>query len=224
MNNVHEYKVEITTGQYVTAPLEQQLMIRHLLGENVEYHFEIYFHWYNMIHELGHAIFEYNCPNRLHPADEEQLVNQFAIAYWRHYGEIEKLESLCSIVHDSLRKFVVPTDNAKDHLSYAKEHWGTEELYDFNNYGWFQFSCVEYSISQHLSLEQALSDMGLTQVQRQQRVLFQYNVDEMMPYKVIEDAKKALCCWGIKLPTEIDVVLSDDPNRHMCQSIRICES
>lgn len=120
MNNVDEYKVEITTGQYVTAPLEQQLVIRHLLGENVECHFEIYFHWYNMIHELGHAIFEFNCPNRPHPADEEQLVNQFAIAYWRHYGEIEKLESLCSIVHDSLRKFVVPTDNAKDHLAMQK--------------------------------------------------------------------------------------------------------
>lgn len=61
MNNVDEYKVEITTGQYVTAPLEQQLMIRHLLGEDVENHFDIYFHWYNMIHELGHAIGQSFC-------------------------------------------------------------------------------------------------------------------------------------------------------------------
>ncbi|WP_181951266.1 hypothetical protein [Paenibacillus aquistagni] len=93
MNNVHEYKVEITTGQYVTAPLEQQLMIRHLLGENVECHFEIYFHWYNMIHELGHAIFEYNCPNRPHPADEEQLVNHFAIEeeVTEYVSELERI-------------------------------------------------------------------------------------------------------------------------------------
>lgn len=222
MKNVNEYKVEITTGQYITAPLEQKLMIKNLLGEDVEYNFEIYFHWYNMIHELGHAVFEFNCSNRPHPVDEEQFVNNFAIAYWRHYGEIEKLETLYSLVHESLSKFIVPTHNNKNHLVYAKEQWGEEEFCSFNNYGWFQFSCVENSISQQISLEQALSDMGLTNVQWQKGVLLKYEVDKMMPYKVIEDAKKILCSWGIILPQEISVVLSDDPNCHMCQSKCIC--
>lgn len=221
MKNVNEYKVEIITGQYITAPLEQKLMIKNLLGEDVEYHFEIYFHWYNMIHELGHAVLEYNCPNRPHPADEEQWVNNFAIAYWRHYGEIEKLETLRSIVHEALSKFIVPTDNNKNHLDYAKEQWGKEELYSFNNYGWFQFRCVEQSISQQLSLEQVLRDMGLTNIQWQKEMLLEYKVDERMPYQVIEDAQHLLYSWGISLPKEISVVLSDDPNCHMCQSKRM---
>lgn len=152
MKDVDEYKVEITTGQYITAPLEHKLMIQNLLGKNVEYNFEIYFHWYNIIHELDHAVFEYNCSNRPHPIDEEQFVNNFAIAYWRHYGEIEKLETVCSIVHESLSRFVVPAQNNINHLVYGKEQWGKEEFYNFNNYGWFQFSCVQNSISQQISL------------------------------------------------------------------------
>lgn len=218
MNNFDEYKVEITTGQYITAPLKQKLVIRNLFGEDVEYNFEIYFHWYNMIHELGHAVFEYNCFNRPHPADEEQLVNNFAIAYWRHYGEVEKLKTLCSIVRESLSKFIVPKQNNKNYLAYAKEKWGTEELCSFNNYGWFQFSCVENSISKQITLEQALIDMGLTHVQWEKKMLLKYNVDERIPYKVIEDAKEVLSHWGVTLPKEVSVVLSDDPNCHMCQS------
>lgn len=221
MKNVDEYKVEITTGQYITAPLEQRLMIRNLFGEDVAYNFEIYFHWYNMIHELGHAVFEYNCLNRPHPADEEQLVNNFAVAYWRQYGEVEKLKTLCSIIRESLGKFIIPTQNNENYLTYAKERWGTEELYTFNNYGWFQFSCVENSITRKITLEQALIDMGLTQVQCEKKMLLKYNVDETMPYKIIEDAKEVLSYWNIIMPTEVSVVLSDDPNCHMCQSKHI---
>lgn len=64
--------------------------------------------------------------------------------------------------------------------------------------------------------------MGVTNIQWQKGMLLKYKVDEMMPYKVIEDAKKILCSWGITLPKEISVILSDDPNCHMCQSKRIC--
>ena len=221
LKNVDEYKVEITTGQYATAPLEQKLMIQNILGEDAAYNFEIYFHWYNMIHELGHAVFEYNCLYRPHIADEEQLVNDFSIAYWRHYGEADKLKTLCSIVRESLGKFIVPAQDSKNYLAYAKEQWGTQEFNSFNNYGWFQFSCVEKSISKQITLEQALIDMGLPHVQRQKKMLLKYAADERMPYKVIKDAKEVLNHWGITLPKEVCVVLSDDPNCHMCQSKHI---
>jgi hypothetical protein len=219
LKNVNDYKVAITTGQYLTAPLEQRLMVRDLFGENVEYSFEIYFHWYNMIHELGHAVFEYNCVKRPHPVAEEQLVNNFAVAFWRYYGEVEMLKILGSLVKETLNRFTVPSMNNKDHLSYAYEQWGTEELYRFNNYGWFQFSCVEYSLSNPKSLEQALIDMGLTHIQCDKKILLKYDVDDRMPFKVIEDAKEVLSHWGILLPDEVSVILSDDLNCHNCQSI-----
>ena len=171
-----------------------------------------------MIHELGHAIFEYNCPNRPHPMYEEQLVNNFAIAYWRHYGEAEKFERLSSIIKGLLGKFVVPAKDNESYMIYAKENWGTEEFYSFNNYGWFQFSCVEHSISKQITLEGALLNMGLTHVQSRKKQLLAYDVDCRMAYKVIKDATEILCDWGVILPREVNVILSDDPNCHMCQS------
>lgn len=218
MKNTNDYKIEITTGQYITAPLEQKSMIQNLFGKNVEYDFEIYFHWYNMIHELGHAIFEYNCSSRPHPVDEEQLVNDFAVAYWQHYGEAEKLDILSLIVHKLLEKFIVPAQEKKEHIAYAKEHWHTEEFFTFNNYGWFQFSCVRNSISRNLTLKQALLNIGVTHVQYRKKMILHYDVDDWMPYKVIKDATKILSSWGVLFPKEINVILSDNPNCHMCQS------
>lgn len=171
-----------------------------------------------MIHELGHAIFEYNCSNRPHPVEEEQLVNNFAIAYWQHYGEAEKLEILSLLVHKLLEKFIVPVQEQKDHIAYAKEHWHTDEFFSFNNYGWFQFSCVKNSISRQIMLEQVLLDMGVTHVQHGKKITLHYDVDGQMPYKVIKDATKILGSRGILLPKEVNVILSDDPNCHMCQS------
>lgn len=56
-------------------------------ADNAEYNYELYFHWYNLIHELGHIIIMFNSVSHPHPAAEEQLVNNFAVACWQHYGE-----------------------------------------------------------------------------------------------------------------------------------------
>lgn len=87
MVNINDYRVSILTGDYEQAPQEQKKMIQELFGENAEYNYELYFHWYNVIHELGHFIMMYNSPSRPHHAEEEQLVNNFAYAYWKHYGD-----------------------------------------------------------------------------------------------------------------------------------------
>ena len=80
MENVKNYRIKIITGQFSQAPEDQQQMIRELLGDDAEYRYELYFHWYNVLHELGHAVMMFNSPSRPHPAEEEQLVNNFAAA------------------------------------------------------------------------------------------------------------------------------------------------
>ena len=140
MENIEDYRIRIVTGQYQKAPLEQKKMIQELFGEEAEYHYEIYFHWYNVLHELGHAIMMFNASSRPHPAEEEQLVNNFAYAYWKHYGEQKKLKTLSFIVDETICKFTIPTNGNEDYMAYAKRVWGTEELYSFNNYGWFQYA------------------------------------------------------------------------------------
>lgn len=109
MRNTNDYKVKIVTGDYHLASKEQHEMLENLLGAEAEYKYEIYFHWYNVIHELGHAIMMFNCAERPHPAEEEQMVNNFAYAYWSHYGEPKKIEKLREIVNNTLPNLWFPT-------------------------------------------------------------------------------------------------------------------
>lgn len=220
IKNVKEYRVEITTGQYHAASLESQELVRGILGEQAETDFEIYFHWYNVMHEFGHVIMEFNTVTRPHPVEEEQLVNDFAVAYWRRYGEPEKLERLRTIVTTSLGRFTVPADENMSHIEYATAKWDhMDELFNFNNYGWFQFSCVQQSLSRPESLEQALVNMGVQKAQPQEKTVLRYQVDDSMASRVIKDAAKIMRAWGILLPERIEVLYSDDPNCHMCESV-----
>ena len=65
MENMKDYRIKIVTGQYQKAPAEQKQMIQELFGEEAEYKYEIYFHWYNVLHELGHAIMMFNASSGL---------------------------------------------------------------------------------------------------------------------------------------------------------------
>lgn len=203
----------IITGQYRAADAVQQAMIQSLFGENAEYRYEVYFHWYNVIHELGHAIMMFNQPERPHPAQEEQLVNDFAVAYWRHYGEEDKLRELSGIVEDALSRLAAPSQDG--HLEYAEKNWGTDAFITFESYGWFQFSCVQSALSGHMSLEQALARMSPFPVIHQESMTLPYAVNEGIAQSVVTEAIRILTSWGITLPQQIPVSFCDDVNCHM---------
>ena len=216
MYDAKNYRLKITTGLYRSAPPEDREMLKGLFGEEAEYDYEIYFHWYNVIHELGHAILRFNLPELPHPADEEQLVNNFAVAYWRHYGEKEKLENLQSIVCETLQRFSAPTQD-KSYIQFAKENWDTDELSSFNNYGWFQFSCVNAAILNPLSLDEVLREMCACEVIPQRPEITQYDICEEMPIRIISDAMNIMKTWGMQLPENFEVIFCDDVNTHNCQ-------
>ena len=223
MENIKDYRIKIVTGKYQNAPLEQKRMIQELFGENTENNYEIYFHWYNVIHELGHAIMMFNSLSRPHPVEEEQLVNNFAYAYWQYYGEKKKLKEFCSIVDETIQKFTIPTRNNKSYIDYAKDKWGKEELFTFNNYGWFQFSSVKTAITGAQNLEQALNRMCSSQVFPNKAETMQYEICDQMAAQVVADAVRSLKKWGVLLPENIEIVFCDDVNCHMCQAENISQ-
>ena len=217
MEKINEYQAEILTGSYKLAPKAQQEMIQKLFGSDAEYKYEIYFHWYNIIHELGHVIMNFNCVDRPHPAEEEQLVNNFACAYWKFYGELEKLEDVNEIVRDTLSQFTVPDQKNVGYMEYAKENWGTDNFFTFNNYGWFQYNSVLTAIAGMQNLEQVLDIMCDGKILPQRSDLFKYKVCDEMPMQIVEEAVKNLKEWGLCLPKKIEVVFCDDVNLHKCQ-------
>lgn len=121
--------VEIITGGYGMGTSEQNEVVDTILGEiHARERFEIYFHWYNILHELGHSIMYFNTDNRPHIVNEEQIVNDFAVAYWLYYGEDEKINSLNEIISYALAHLKCPTPTGVTHIEYAHEKWGRKIL------------------------------------------------------------------------------------------------
>ncbi len=209
----------IITGRYGKGAPSDNEIVDNIFGkEYARERFELYFHWYNLIHELGHGIIEYNSASRLHPVKEEQLVNDFAVAYWTYYGEKEKLDELDTIVSYALKHVKRPADNLT-HIEYAYNNWGKEELMNFNNYGWFQFSCVKNSLSEKKPMESVLPQMGVQCVITNEQQLLPYTLrGEKISEKIVGDAVRIINKWGAALP-DVSVAFDDDPNRHMCTHI-----
>ena len=208
--------IEIITGLYGKGTSEQnELVTRILGGAHAAEWFEIYFHWYNLIHELGHGIVWFYAEQRPHPVDEEVLVNQFAVAYWRHYGEKSKLEALGDMIAYALQQYERPARESISAMEYAKENWGQETLHNFNNYGWFQMSCVADVMQEDIGLQAVLKKMGVPNAAPQPQRLLRYELNMETPAIIVEDAAAMLRAWGVALP-DIRISFDDDPNRHMC--------
>lgn len=212
--------IEIITGRYGVGTPEQNQVVDSILGGiYARERFEIYFHWYNILHELGHSIIYFYTDERPHPVNEEQLVNDFAVAYWLTYGENEKLKFLDEIITYALAHLKCPAPSGVTHITYAYEKWGTDELFNFNNYGWFQFNCVKESLLKRRDLPTVLIQMGLKNIQIQPRETYTYPlINENMARQVIKDAVSTMQKWGVELP-EAYITFDNDPNRHMCNII-----
>ena len=80
---------QVTTAKYSTSwgKEDNENVVMAMGKENTEERFRLYFQYYNVIHELGHGLITYNNGTALPIAEEEQLVNDFAVAYWKYCGE-----------------------------------------------------------------------------------------------------------------------------------------
>ena len=208
--------IEIIAGLYGKGMPEQNELVDRILGKgNAAERFALYFHWYNLIHELGHGVMWFYSEPRPHPVDEEVLLNQFAVAYWKQYGEAAKLKALEETLAYALRQYDRPACENVSAEDYAKENWGKETLYNFNNYGWFQMSCVADTIRNPVCLRDVLVKMGVNGVAKQPEKLLCYELGTDTSAGIVQDAGTILREWGIALP-DVRVTFDDDPNRHMC--------
>ena len=212
-----DHSITILTGRFETGTAEERDIVTRIFGANdTVRRYRLYFYWYNTIHEVGHYILQFNKSKSWDDVDEEMLVNRFAAAYWEHYGEAGKRERLKEIVQTGLGRYTRPALATGSALEYAKAHWenNREELFSFNNYGWFQFSLVSSALANAPSLKDILVQMQIPNLTPQPRWEFRYNLDdEDLPFACVYDAVQNLRLWGldIDVPNHIYV---DSPSRH----------
>lgn len=203
----------VTTARYGNFTREnEQNVITSMGDESTEENFRIYFQWYNVVHELGHGMLIYNSDIKISRADEEQLVNDFAVAYWKTYGEEEKVEKLRNIAAYA-SEHVKSSANGENYLDYGRNHWDDDDFLTFNNYGWFQFSSVTNSFNDPKSLDEVLKEMklkGYTLPDAPEKLVYN-ELSEEISTEIINDAVRNINSWGLEFP-EVSHHFSDDPN------------
>lgn len=207
----------VTTAKWTNWNETNRTNVTTAMGEeNTEERFRLYFQYYNVIHELGHGLIIYNKGVDIPIADEEQLVNDFAVAYWNYYGEPKKMDELYDIVTYAVENVGDNYENGVDYLENARKHSNDNsfdgDFFNFNDYGWFQFSCVKHSIEQNKSLEDVLREMGFEDVKLTENTVLEHKViDEKESTVIINEAVKNINEWGLYFP-EAYQSFSDDPN------------
>lgn len=205
----------VTTARYNKGSKKDNINVKKALGnDNTEERFKNYFQWYNVIHELGHGVLEYNSDIKLGNAEEEQLVNDFAVAYWMRYGESERLSLLKETV-DYATTHIDGVDFSKvDYIEYANKNWNKWKFKSFNGYGLFQFTSTKKAIENQKNLTQVLEEMGIKDFKLEDKKYLEYpEINEEVSTEIINDAVENIRNWGLEFP-DARQHFSNDPNKN----------
>lgn len=210
---------QVVTARYDTSQKDAKLVEKYF-GENAIEKFNNFFKWYNVVHELTHGLIMYNNNESImahmlkHNESgyiEEQKVNDFAVAYWKKYGDPLKFQLLKETVNYIIEVMDDPTNGIMTLEEYAKEMWKKEEP-TFEEYGWFQFNSVKSSIEKDLSLEETFNNLGLDKKANFDEEKLSYGeIDETTCDNIIKDTINKFKKWGMIYP-EVTHTYSNDPN------------
>lgn len=210
--------MKIISGQYEKGTSQQQEAFRAVFGErDTQYRFDLYFHWYNILHELGHCVLELQEQKMgLCPAREEMLVNAFAVAYWNQAGQGDRVEELSRLLEERLALMPAFVPEGMGLVEYYESVWGQELLGDVARYGHFQFSSVREAIREGRDLKSVLAAMGLSIGGEAAVKGCRGEICAQNAHKVLSQALKDLQGLGLP-PMEVGLELVDDPTVQCAQ-------
>lgn len=209
-------KYKIISGRYETGNEEQQMGYKMLFGEeNIQYKFDLYFHWYNLVHEMGHCLVE-KYGLKLSPVQEEMYVNELAVAYYRYVGDADRLEELKAMLVTILDHMSSPVPDGESFTSFFESIWGTELLMNVMTYGYFQLNSVFEAMKIGRGFAEVISKLGVTintdDVKRCEEEIASNNAD-----KFLTAAIENIIACGLEVP-EISLELVDNPMIQCAQS------
>ena len=216
-------KYVIMSGRFETGTEEEKQGYIGLFGEEeIQYFFDLYFHWYNLVHEMGHCLVEQQNA-KMSKVAEEMYVNSFAVSYYRFVGENDRLEELKARLEKILGRFPAPMPEGESFTGFYERIWNTDQINNVMIYGYFQFRSVLEALNAKKDLREALGEIGI-ELSAAEKVESEcsnvgLNADcNQSKADIISDnaeyflklAQKNLEAMGVKVP-EIRVELLDNP-------------
>lgn len=198
----------IQSGKYESGTLEQQSGFRQLFGNNVLSRFDLYFHWYNLIHELGHC-FVGQSQMQLSDIQQEMFVNEFAVGYYRYVGEIRRLKELQTMVEGVMDQLPSPVPAEESFIAYYERIWNTDAIVQTTIYGYFQFNSVLAALKKQRSFEDAAMELG-QRIHPSEVITCHAELCSSNAGKYLDTALANMKAFGMDVPS-VRLQLMDDP-------------
>ena len=202
-------KYKIISGRYETGSEEEQMGYRQLFGEDsIQYKFDLYFHWYNLVHEMGHCLVE-RYGKQLTKVQEEMYVNELAVSYYRYVGEEGRLGELEGFLKAVIDQVPSPVPEGQTFTSFFENIWGTEVLNNVMMYGYFQLNSVLEAMHKERSFDDVVKELGVTlsksEISKCSEAVTSSNAEAFLK-TAIENMKSL----GLDVP-EVSLELVDNP-------------
>ena len=200
----------IMSGKYETGNEEEKQGYKMLFGEeDIQFYFDLYFHWYNLVHEMGHCIVE-KYGVQMSKVEEEMYVNSLAVAYYRYMGEDERLKLLKERLANILNQIPSPVPEGDNLVSFYSRIWGTDQMNNVMVYGYFQFGSVLEALKAEAPLEDVLNKIGikLNSTGNVKSCAADINAENSAAF--ITNARENMISLGVNVP-EIRIELQQSP-------------
>lgn len=200
----------IMSGRYETGTAEQQQGYAMLLGaDNIQYKFDLYFHWYNLVHELGHCI-KSGTRAEMTNLREELYVNELAVSYYRLLGEDARLSELESMIANSIANIPSPVPEGQDFVEFYESIWGTDQLMNVMVYGYLQLNSVLMALRGNRTLADVLGDIGISIDTSKALAHCDLPIASESAETFLRTARENMIALGVDVP-EIRLELQDNP-------------
>lgn len=207
----------IQSGKYETGTNEQQKSFKQILGDDVLQKFDLYFHWYNIIHELGHC-FAGECNIKQDSnIEQEMFVNEFAVGYYLYVGETQKLDELKFMVETILEKMSSPMPEGEAFLDFYKRIWNTDAIMQVMIYGYFQFRSVLEALNKQRNFKDIALELGY-QIHSANIVKCEEAISSESAEKFLNTALENMKNMGMDIPS-VSLKLMDDPTIQCVKAI-----
>lgn len=210
---------EIISGKYETGTVEEQMGFAQLFGEeSVQKKFDLYFHWYNIIHEIGHVLVDINNVD-MDGVNEELFANSFAVAYWKKVDKKNNLNRVKEMIHHIIKDIPSPLTKESNFKEFFKKIWGTEIMNSVMMYGYFQLCCVLEAFNLDKNLSEVLQEVGYKEVSLSKMKPYSYDVNSENTEKVLENCLDNLKACGVNNLSKITLKLVDNPEMQCCNVV-----
>lgn len=200
----------IMSGRFETGNEEQQQGYMMLFGaEDIQYFFDLYFHWYNIIHETGHCLVEKQGA-KMSRVGEEMYVNSLAVAYYRYMGDDQRLKELQDRLTKILSQFPAPMPEGESFTAFYERIWNTEQINNVMIYGYFQLNSVLEALKADRSLKDVLREIGIDIREFEDKKPCTAEITSSNASTFLNDAISNLTAMGVDVPN-IRIELVDDP-------------